>query len=129
MTFANNTGNLINHLYSRMTNGQPTPEVGMGATLLGGRDRHAATIVEVFSKGKFQYVKVQMDTAKRIDSNGMSESQTYEFSRNPHGPVSTFRFRNGMWEHVYLNINNRYVVDKTEGLRIGERSEFYDFSF
>lgn len=128
-TFAQNTGNMVNHLYARMTKGQPEPTVGMGATLLGGRDRHAGTIIEVFTKGKFTYVKVQQDKATRTDSNGMSESQTYSFEPDPTGPVTTYRFRNQMWECVYLTEAGRYKVEKYSGLRIGERSEFYDFSF
>ena len=67
----------------RQVIGQPEPVVGMGATILLWTDRHAATITEVFVLGKYTYVKVRQDTSKRIDKNGMSEDQDYEFTPNP----------------------------------------------
>lgn len=39
----------LNNLMLTGTKGQPTPEVGMGATQLGWTDRHAYTIVEVIN--------------------------------------------------------------------------------
>lgn len=66
------TGSLVNHLYSRMTKGQPQPEVGMGATLLHWSDRSPATIIKVFTIGKLLAIEVQDDKYKRIDKNGMS---------------------------------------------------------
>ena len=54
---------MINDILSRATEGQPVPEVGMGATILMASDRHAATIVEVFGIGKATAVKVRRDIA------------------------------------------------------------------
>jgi hypothetical protein len=129
--FAQQTGNLVNHLHARSVIGQPTPEVGMAATILGGRDRYPATIVEVFKKGKMQYVVVQHDNYKRIDENGMSECQEYEYTANPEGPKNTYRIgRHGMWERVYFKEDTkRYVISRGNGLRIGHREAFYDFTF
>jgi hypothetical protein len=110
------TGSLMNHLMSG-TNGQPHPQVGMGATILGWTDRHAATIVEVSPSGKT--IVIQRDNAKRIDSNGMSESQQYEFTPNADAERETFRLRK----------TGEYRSKYGANLRIGERSEYFDYSF
>lgn len=105
------TGSLINSVMASA----PVPAVGMGATLLGWSDRHAATVVAVSASGKT--CKVQQDHAKRVDKNGMSEMQQYEFSPNPNAPVLVVRKTKRGW--------------MSGGLRValGHRSEYYDFSF
>ncbi len=121
------TGSLVNHVYSRFA--VPTPEVGMPATILGWTDRHPATVVEVFTKGKSSYVVLQQDSYKRIDNNGMSDAQEYEYSRNPQGQKRTFRISaTGGLEAVHLNDNGRYVKSDG-GAVIGVRERYYDFSF
>jgi len=107
------TGSLINNLL-----GGPTtikPEVGMGATILMWTDRHAATITAVSKSGKT--IKVRQDLAKRIDKNGMSEMQTYEYSPNPLQPEITFRLTKKGWR------------SNGTSLAIGRRAEYIDFSF
>ena len=95
-----------------------TPVVGLGATISGYTDRYAATIIEVSANGK--KIVVQEDAAKRVDSNGMSESQIYEFSRNPNGRVRKF----------YLNKSNRWQESKgTARLTVGHRNAYHDFTF
>lgn len=129
MNIGSQTGSLVNHLLSRSVNGQPVAEVGMGATLLAWTDRYPATIIEVLNEGKM--VRVQEDSAVRVDVNGMSESQTYEFTANPAGRVVTFRQRaNGMWQEVFFNAETkRWNKVDGLGLRIGSRAKYYDFSF
>jgi hypothetical protein len=124
------TGSLMNHLYSRMTNGQPEPVVGMGATLLGWTDRDPATIVEVQkTKAGAWVIAVQEDNAQRVDNNGFSESQQYDYSPNPEGYKQWFRFDEGKgWRGVSLK-GKRWLLNGNKGLRIGEREKFYDFSF
>lgn len=75
MKLGTQTGSLVNHIYGSSAN--PVPEVGMGCTVLGWTDRHAATIVEVKSPTK---IAVVGDIAERTDSNGMSENQEYRYS-------------------------------------------------
>lgn len=129
MQLGTQTGSLMNHIMSRQVVGQPEPVVGMGATILCWSDREAGTVVEVFTKGKTKYIKVQHDTAIRIDQNGMSESQEYHYSPNPHGQIEIFRIgRSGLWEAVYLSEFNRYVKC-SKGLKLGVREKYYDFSF
>lgn len=109
-------GSLTNHL---MGSSERCPEVGMGVTVLGYSDRHAGTITQVSaSKREFWF---RYDIAVRVDKNGMSESQTYEFMPNPAAPEI----------HVKLSRSKKHPGWRCEGGRvaIGYRSEYYDFSF
>jgi len=108
------------------------PVVGMGATICHWTDRSglrgstrsawihmgaACTIIAVLSTKK---VVVQEDHAKRTDSNGMSESQTYAYERNPEGSTYTFTLRaNGRW----------CQEGQTSLAIIGGRHKYHDFSF
>lgn len=131
MKLGTETGSLVNHIYSVATKGQPEPTVGMGATILGWTDRNAVTITDVFTAGKRTYITAQQDHAKRIDTNGMSESQDYEYTPNPNGALYNFRQNptNGRWEEVYKNPETGRWIKSGRGLRIGDRDEYYDFSF
>lgn len=113
------TNSLTNFMLSG-TKGQPDPEVGMGATKLMYTDRHACTIVEV--KGKT--IGIQRDNAVRTDNNGMTESQDYEYSPNVNAPIEYFTQRkNGAW------VKAKESMRGGTRLRIGERKEYYDYSF
>lgn len=131
MKLGTQTGSLTNHIYSRATVGQPTPEVGMGATILCWTDRHAGTITKVEPIKTGFRVTVQEDKAKRIDKNGMSECQEYDYTRNENGPTITFAQRqDGGWQCVRFNEQTkRWNKVEGNGLRIGERNEYHDFSF
>ena len=72
------------------------------------------------SKGKVSKVVIQGDTAKRIDKNGMSESQEYEYTPNPKSVKQTFTLR---------KTGEFREVGGSAGLIIGSRDEYYDFSF
>lgn len=114
------TGSLFNLLMSG-TNGQPKPEKGMGATILGWTDRRACTIVEVSKSGRS--IKVQRDIATRTDDNGMSDSQSYSYEPDPEAPIQEFTLRkNGAYVEKGANMRGYR-------LRLGERKEYYDFSF
>lgn len=128
MKLGTETNSLTNHLYSRAVNGQPEPQVGMGATILAWTDRYAGTITEVRPNG---VITVQDDQAIRVDQNGMSECQESRYEPNPHGPLRHFRRRrNGVWSEVEFNPEtNRWKFSDGLGLRIGERQHYYDYSF
>lgn len=68
------TGSFVNML---MSNNSAVPEVGKGATVLLWTDRHAYEVIEVSPDHK--RVVVQQYLPKRIDKNGMSDSQEYEY--------------------------------------------------
>ena len=115
MRLGSETASMTNYLMSG-TKGAPKPEVGMGATILMWTDRKPATIVKVTRT----QVHVQEDKAHRADQNGMSEDQSYEFSRDETAPVRIFR----------LNKRGAYREGhKGPQLRIGERDKYHDYSF
>lgn len=128
MKLGTETGSFTNHIYSRATKGQPEPEVGMGCTLLQWSDRQAATIIAIENG----ILTVQEDHAKRIDQNGMSEDQDYEYAPNPDGATYHFRFgKSEKWELVHQN-ERTGRWNKSEsgaGLLIGQRRQYHDFSF
>lgn len=98
-----------------------TPEVGMGATHIGWTDREPYTVVEVVNADT---IVVQEDNAKRVDTNGMSESQSYEYTPNPDGrKVTVTRRKNGQWiaKGEPMKTGTKFVV--------GSRSKYHDYSF
>lgn len=126
----NGTNSVTNWLMSG-TKGQPKPEVGMGATILSWTDRHAGTIIKVWTERKMLLLEVQEDKATRVDKNGLSESQEYTYEANPAGPVTTYGLtKTKGWMSMYLSEAGRYrQIEGGNGLRIGERRKYHDFSF
>lgn len=126
MKLGTQTGSLVNHIYSRTSNPE-TIVVGMGATICMWSDRHAVTIVEI-GKG---YLVTQADTVTRVDGNGISESQSYEYTPNPEGSLQYWKLdKNGKYRTAYKNENGRLVFAGSScHLGIGYREEYYDFSF
>lgn len=114
------TGSLVNLLMAQ--SGNPTPTVGMGATMLHWTDREAGTVVEVSPNGK--RLVVQEDTATRTDKNGMSDCQSYSYEPNPNGSKTAYTLRrNGRW------VMEGESMRTGRGLRLGTRDKHYDFSF
>lgn len=115
-------GSLVNRIQESTQ--APTPEVGMGATVLGYSDRYAGTIVRVDPKNGAFWVR--QDNAKRVDGNGMSESQTYEYSPNPEGREFLFkRVTRGKLKGQYREDGR----SQGNGVLIGQRRQYYDFTF
>lgn len=127
MNVGTQTASLVNHMYSRMTIGAPEPIVGMGVTMLLWTDRQAGTIVEVNAKKR--YIAVTEDSTKRIDNNGISESQKYEYNAVMDGYRNYYRKdRKNQWRRCFYKENGRLVFG-SGGLIIGHRESYYDFSF
>jgi hypothetical protein len=123
-------GSLVNFLQANATRGQPKPKPGMGATVLHYSDRSPATIVKVWDDAHHTYVEVQGDRYTRIDSHGMSEMQDYTYERDRTGPISTWRFDGKTWVRIVRNpTTGRWNQRPGEGLRIGEREKYHDFTF
>lgn len=110
----NETGSMMNAI--GMNTASKAPEIGDGVTILHWTDRTAATVVWVSKTGKT--VHIQEDNAKRTDSNGMSECQTYEFTRNTDAVVMHARLTPKGWKIV-----------KGNRILIGRRDAYYDYSF
>lgn len=119
------TGSLINNLLAQNSN---KPEVGMGATLLSWTDRDPATVIAWDDKKLV--VTVQHDDYQRIDKNGFSESQAYEYTQNDTNPTETFKWTKKGWVRIVFNKEtNRWNQRPSGGLYVGRRERFYDFSF
>ena len=73
----------------------------------------------------------RLDDYQRIDSNGLSESQEYEYTPNPNGHTRIFRKdKKGQWVQHYVNPETKRLVQSRGcGLRLGAREKYYDFSF
>ncbi len=115
-------GSLVNRLEeAQVATEEDVPAVGDGATLYLHSDRHAFTVTFVGKKGRKEkmrsVVTIQKDKATRTDSLGMSDSQSYAYSRDPLGNTLEVTFRNGKWR-----AENGIVV-------FGKRDEYYDYSF
>jgi hypothetical protein len=107
-------GSIVNRMMEG--NSPIEPQVGMGATELMHSDREPYTIVEIKSPRR---IIVQADDSKRIDSNGMSESQQYEYTPNPNGSkVELIKTKYG-WKQ--FKGSTRFMI--------GERNKYYDYSF
>lgn len=103
------------------TNVSSIPEVGMGATINFHSDSKAATIIQVTNNGK--RIVCRQDKAIRIDQNGMSESQTYNYEADPEGSIyiATLR-KDGRYRRVGSTGSGSTIT-------VGVRREYYDYSF
>jgi hypothetical protein len=90
--------------------------VGMACTICYLTDRRAATVAKVSPTARI--VMVRMDKAIRTDKNGMSESQTYTYERDPSGAEYTFH-RQGDGSY--------HAPGKT--LVLGVRRTYHDYSY
>lgn len=120
------TGSLINHLMSYPSNVEP--ELGMGATLLSWTDRTPATVIGWNpADGRLM---VQEDKYTRVDKNGMSESQTYEYARDTTATIHYFKLTGKGWRKTRFNEEtNRWKLVDGAGICIGVRERYYDYSF
>jgi hypothetical protein len=121
-------GSLNNRMYEAMTIGAPEPAVGMPATITHYTDRDPATVVGWDGK----ILAVTEDDYKRVDSNGMSESQTYEYTSNFDAAPHYFRRgKDGRWQRVFKNpATGRWRQHgRGPGLIVGFREKYHDFSF
>lgn len=116
-------GSLVNTLYDGNAEDFASQvQVGDGATFLFWSDRAAGTVVEVLDGGKT--VGVKRDKATRVDKNGMSDAQRYEYERDETATTVYFTLRK----------NGRYVakgqgMKNGQGVRLGVRDHYYDYSF
>jgi hypothetical protein len=117
------TNSVVNYLSAHQVG--PTPEVGMGATMLGWSDRHAGTVIGWDGK----ILTVQRDHARRCDKLGMTDAQDYTYEADPKGSVTYFKLdRTGKWRSCSKSEKGRWILGET-GLRLGVRDEYYDFTF
>lgn len=128
MKLGTQTGSLVNHLMSNCSVKDIIPGV-TGATTLSWTDRNACTVIALFKRGKYDYITVQEDKATRTDNLGMSDSQSYEYSRDEYGTKSTFRITDKGFVRVYIDHDSLRYKKTNGGLMIGRRDHHYDYSF
>ena len=121
MFTADNTGSLVNHLYSG-ARGQPEPGNGLGATVLGWTDRRAGTI-EQATESSFVW---RQDRATVTLGSRYDGSAEYACAPDPTGSTTVFKRvargnAKGQWR-----ADGRKDGDR---IRIGVREEYYDPSF
>lgn len=121
------TGSVVNHLHSRTTN--PTPEIGMGATISYWTDREAGTVVLI----EGSIVVIRGVRAVRTDGLGMTDAQSYRYEEMLDGPTSFWKLdAKGRYRRVSKNENGRWVyLDGKHGphLSLGFRDAYHDYSF
>ena len=82
--------------------------------------RQAYTVAKIDASGKKAWV--QADLWKRIDHNGMSECQSYEFTQEPDAPLELITLRkDGKW-HLGTTMSDSVMV-------LGVRHKYFDPSF
>ena len=101
--------------------------IGDGVTINYYSDEKPATIIEIDTKGK--WIKVQEDNAKRIDNNGMSDSQDYEYSRNPNGRIHTFYKTRRKDITLFTNTGRSKYSQYDIYLSLKLRRAYFDYSF
>lgn len=114
-------GSLTNRFMERAIS--PIPEVGMGVTECMWSDRHAYEVIEVKDA---RHITIRQLDARRVDKNGMSECQEYEYTSNPDNrTLRLFKTKRGRWV-VRIGRNG---VDNSSGWYIGQAEEYYDPCF
>jgi hypothetical protein len=111
-------GNIMNRIAETGTQ-TDTPAVGEGCTIYSYSDRAAGTVVRIATPKK---VFIKYDKTTRIDTNGMSESQTYSYETNDAGlEIEVSLRRDGIWHEG--------TTQKGRVVRFGHRDTYHDFSF
>ena len=115
-------------------------KVGLGGTEYMWSDRKPYTVCVVHNNWKnkgYEIIGVQADDYKRIDENGMSEDQDYEFTPNIENTVHYLKSqkvqtKNGIMKFYqpvrWNNKTNRWNIGGTP-VTLGHRKAYYDFSF
>lgn len=110
-------GSLVNNVLEN-TNNNVVPEVGMGITVCMFSDRYAGTITKVSpSKKTFSFTR---DKVVRVDKNGMSDCQVYNYESDPNGYEMKARIRK----------NGKYKTEHTDcSIILNYRDSYHDYSF
>lgn len=126
------TGSLVNYMAMNSKN-TIVPEVGMGVTFYSWSDRDPGTIREIKVIRDRIYIRITRDEYIRIDNNGFSEAQEYEFTTvkdNGSGVWYRQTKDKNNWERVVINQDTgRWVKSYDSSIRIGHREKYHDFTF
>jgi len=124
------TGNVMHDIMARDAT---KPALGMGATILLYSDRIAGTITDIFNVGQKTFIEVTRDISKRTDSNGMSDTQEYEYFPVLNGEKFYFctdKNLTKVWTYMVFNKEtNRWNQSNGYRVRVGTRDAYYDYGF
>ena len=99
------------------------PQIGMGVTECLYSDREPYEIIAIKDD---RHITVRRMNYKRVDDNGMSECQDYEYTSNPEGyTCELFKNKKGIWVR---RVGTR-GVDDSHGWYVGYAERYYDYSF
>ena len=113
-------GNLMNRIAEHTI--PVMPRVGDGGTIYMHSDRLAVTVERItISRAKVITIFAREDHAERTDTNGMSESQTYEYKPDPEGRLHVIKMRKINGQKVWRCGN--------DGVNFGRRDAYHDYSF
>lgn len=100
-----------------------TPVVGMGVTHILHSDRNAWTVIKVISPKR---IVIQRDRSFRVDKNGMSDNQSWEFEPDEQGMTRVITLRSdGRWREAG---STKGSTKGSTTYLVGSRDEFYDYT-
>ena len=93
-------------------------KVGDGATVQLGSDQYPYTIIWINGTGT--RLTLQQDKSIRLDNNGMSDCQSYDYIKDLDGEIID----------VSLRKDGKYRVSNSkQRVTLGVRRKYHDFSF
>ena len=135
-------GSLLNRWAEEINHNGHKVEIGMGVTEMCYSDRHAYEVIAIKDD---RHITIRRLKAKRIDNNGLSECQNYEYTSDPDGATrELFLTKKGQWrgryrEHALIGFDeNGYPIwseEPTSGWKlagcyyVGEAEEYRDPTF
>lgn len=129
MKLGTQTGSLVNHMMAS-TDSKLEIKAGTPVTILSWSDRKPGTVFRTFMVGNTEIIEVREDDYKRIDNNGMSEQQEYEYKINVNGSKHFYRAsKKGGYEGCYQSKETGRWVKGSGFASFGHREAYFDFSF
>lgn len=109
-------GSLINRIDEGKTFGEI--KVGTGVTEMCYSDRHPYEVVKVIDD---KHLLIRRCDAKRIDNNGMSECQEYEYTLRPYKEtILTKELLNDNYRMLMISAHNPKLYKKILSSKIGD---------
>lgn len=97
-------------------------KVGTYVTEYLWSDRHAYEVTKVIDQ---EHVTIRRLDAKRIDKNGMSECQDYQYISNENNASFDLEFRRGKW-YIVRTFNKEEMLKEVEKRFANKSNDCYD---
>ena len=115
-------GSLTNRLEENcyFSNTKGNIQVGTPCTIYSWSDTHPYEVIEVINQ---EHLIIRQLDAKRIDKNGMSDCQEYEYSSNPNNWTREIKLTKYGWKEVMrYNLEKYNIIMKRDGFVLCENS-------